>query len=305
MKKTTLSLIIFLCLSSNLWGQQESIYANYQNNPLLINPAYTGLNNSLSLNLNYRAQWTSLDEAPQTAVFSAHTSFAQNRFGGGIMIINDRLGVTDITEVNLSYAYKLELGNGAKLAMGLQFGLQDYRDDFNDLDFFDGERDVLFMQNESFTQFNFGTGLIFTTPNLFLGFSIPRLLEQDIEASQMEATVFNRHYYASAAYLFSGLYPFELKPAVVYRGIPGAPASLDYSFTTIYKEVFQFGVLSRNFNTYGLQAGIAWKDNFRFGYTFEVPTNNNSVGSNFTTHEVSIQANFAVLTFQGLQRIIF
>ncbi|MEM7551199.1 MAG: type IX secretion system membrane protein PorP/SprF [Bacteroidota bacterium] len=305
MKKTNLILLVLMCLSSVTLAQQEPIYANYLTNPILINPAYTGLNNRLSVNANYRTQWASFDDAPETFVFSAHSSFFNNRVSGGLIILNDRLGVTSNTEVNLSYGYKLELGGGAKISAGLQFGVQNYRDDYNELDFFGGEQDVLFQENESFTQFNFGTGIIFTTPNLFLGLSIPRLLEQDVDASQFSSTVFNRHFYVSAAYLITSLYPIELKPAIVYRGIEGAPASIDYSITAIYQEMFQFGILSRNFNTYGIQAGLRWKDNFHFTYTFEVPTDENSVGSNFTTHEISVQANFAIFTFQGLERIVF
>jgi len=296
--------ILFLLASALAQAQQDPIYANYLTNPLLINPAYAGLNNQLSLNLNYRTQWTGFNEAPETGVVSAHSSFFNNQIGAGLMVVYDRIGVSTNTEINLSYSYKVQFGNGGRLSVGLLSGVQIYADDFNELNTGDNP-DPAFLANESFTRGNFGAGLAYINDKIFVGVSIPKILEPEIDATEFNPTIFNRHYYVSAAYLIDVLYPIEFKPAVVYRGVANAPASVDYSVSAIYRESFQIGIFTRNFNTYGLQVQFNWKDNLRFGYTFEVPTSSNSIGSQFTTHEFSVQFNTAIFTFQGLERIVF
>ncbi len=47
------------------------------------------------------------------------------------------------------------------------------------------------------------------------------------------------------------------------------------------------GVFTRNFNTYGLLVQTLVKEQLCLGYVFELPTNN-SVGTQFTTHEISL-----------------
>ncbi len=62
------------------FGQQDPIYAQYINNPLTINPAYTGSNNMFNATLQYRTQWAGIIANPTTINFSSHAIWtSQNR----------------------------------------------------------------------------------------------------------------------------------------------------------------------------------------------------------------------------------
>jgi type IX secretion system PorP/SprF family membrane protein len=71
-----------LCVSSQ--AQIDPLYAQYISNPMLINPAYAGLNNNLNAGITYRKQWAGFDGSPATynsvgARFTTHElSFGLN-----------------------------------------------------------------------------------------------------------------------------------------------------------------------------------------------------------------------------------
>jgi len=67
------------------FAQQDPLYAQYLFNPLLINPAYSGLNNNFNGTVGYRTQWMGLEGQPQTMNVSLHSSFVQNKVGAGLI----------------------------------------------------------------------------------------------------------------------------------------------------------------------------------------------------------------------------
>jgi len=62
----------FLLASISVFSQQDPLYSQYMLNPLVINPAYAGLNNNLNIMAGYRTQWTGFDGHPQTVNATAH-----------------------------------------------------------------------------------------------------------------------------------------------------------------------------------------------------------------------------------------
>ena len=74
----------------------------------------------------------------------------------------------------------------------------------------------------------------------------------------------------------------------------GAPLSADVNFNINIDTKYTAGVFVRNFNTYGALAQVWFRDKFRLGYAFELPAGN-SVGTQFTSHEVTLGIKTAVL----------
>src|SRR6476620_5175420 len=103
-------------------AQVDPLYAQYLNNPLLLNPAYSGINNNFSAAASYRKQWAGFDGSPSTFNVNAHSSFNNNKMGLGLIVLSDKVGVNANTEVQATYAYKLDL-NGKFLSFGLQAGM--------------------------------------------------------------------------------------------------------------------------------------------------------------------------------------
>jgi type IX secretion system PorP/SprF family membrane protein len=263
-------------------------------NPLLINPAYAGLNNNLNAMLGYRTQWVGLDGKPTTLNASAHTSLMNNKLGAGIVLIQDRIGNISNTETNLSVAYKLEFKEQV-VSFGMQAGFQNYRTDFSELNVFD-PGDNAFIGGERGTRVNIGAGAILKSEKYFIGISIPRLMPSTFENGGQEFELYNQHFYVEGAYVHYLNSNIRLKPSLLLRGVKGAPASVDLAFNVNLNAIHTAGLFTRNFNTYGLLVQTLLKEQYRFGYVFELPTNK-SVGSNVTTHEISLGILLSVLPF--------
>jgi hypothetical protein len=80
------------------------------------------------------------------------------------------------------------------------------------------------------------------------------------------------------------------------RGVSGAPVSVDLAFNVNLNAIHIAGIFTRNFNTYGLLVQTLIKEQLRFGYVFELPTNK-SVGINFYTHEISVGVLLSAFSF--------
>lgn len=288
---TTLACLLLATLS---FAQQDPIYSQYLFNPLLVNPAYAGLNNRFNGSVGYRTQWMGLEGQPQTINASLHTSLVQNKVGLGLLVVNDRIGSMNTTEINTAFAYKLQLENKT-VSFGMQAGVQNFNISMNGVNPFD-KTDDLFLTGERGTRINLGAGLVLKSENYFIGLSVPRLLPTTFKSGDQEFDLYNQHLYLMGAYVHYLNEHVRLKPSVLLRGVKGAPASVDVAINVNFNARHTVGVFSRNFNTFGLLLQTLLKDQYRFGYVFEMPTGK-SVGTQFTTHEIALSIQLSVFDF--------
>src|SRR4051812_3162305 len=102
-------LFVLCCLSfSSVSAQLDPIYAQYLNNPLVINPAFTGINKKFNAGIQYRTQWAGLTGNPVSWNFFSNIALANNKVGAGIEVIEDQVGDATNTEFNATYSYKLD-----------------------------------------------------------------------------------------------------------------------------------------------------------------------------------------------------
>lgn len=284
--------LLFVSLSSS--AQQDPLYAQYMLNPLLINPAYTGLSNNLNIMAGYRAQWTGLEGHPQTISATAHTSLVENKVGLGVLFSKDQIGSTTGTESSITFSYKLYLGQSI-FSFGMQTGIQNYKTDFSELSVYDPS-DYAFAGNENETRLNIGTGAIFKNERVFVGFSIPRLLPSTFENGGQKFDLYNQHYYLMASYVVYLTDHIRFLPAVLARGVKGSPTSIDLSCKVNISAIYTAGIFTRNFNSYGILFQTLLSEQIRLGYVFEVPSNK-SVGTKFPTHEIRLGLRLPVFGF--------
>jgi type IX secretion system PorP/SprF family membrane protein len=294
MKKLILLLSCSLGLISVAEAQVDPLYAQYLNNPLLINPAYTGLNNNFNASLTYRKQWAGFDGSPTTVNASGHTSLFDNKMGVGLYVMQDKAAINKNTDIQATYSYKLELKNDRILSFGLQAGIINYKSNNSALNPRDPGAPE-FQGNQSFSKPTFGAGLILKSERYLIGFSVPRLLSEKVSIGGLQTALYQQHFYLTGAYVIFLNEHIRFKPAVLMKGVKGAPISTDLNFSVNLDEKYTGGVFTRNFNTYGLLAQMKLKDNIRFGYVFEVPTNH-SVGARYTSHELMLGINLSLLS---------
>lgn len=285
----TLLYLFFLLLTfsaTSLFGQQDPLYNLYSFNQYMINPAYAGVYNNFSANLVTRKQWANIDGSPLTNLFTATTSIS-DQFGAGILIVNDRLGINNNTEAQASFSYKISKG-GRTLALGVQGGIIDYRYDYDKLNLAFVDDEGLDMNNEGFSKGNFGAGAFYMTDKYYIGLSVPRILNAEVNDGVSNSTRYLPHYYLSGGYIFQpGASPsFLLKPTFLLRYTEGETAA-DISINALFANTIWAGVILRNFNGVAITTQVQVNRSFRLGYSFELPTNQ-LVQNNFGTHEVSL-----------------
>lgn len=301
MKKTGVLALVHLLVSTG-YGQQDPVYSQYLNNPVLINPAYTGLNNRLNAVAGYRLQWAGFDGSPTTLNFSTHSSLVQNKAGAGLVVVEDRIGDARVTEAGATFAYKIEVSKERYLSFGMQSGIIQYRNNLFRLDPKDPGDPFISFINE--TKFNLGAGLMLMSERFLVGLSLPRLMPTRINPDgTRDIEVYNRTLYLLGAYVVYLTPAVRLKPSVLLRTAANTPLSADLNFNLNLEGNYTLGVFTRNFGVYGFLAQMNVK-HYRFGYVFEVPVQN-SVGARFTSHEFSVGMALSALSFHSRMKSNF
>lgn len=252
----------------------------------MINPAYAGVYNNFSANIVTRSQWANIDGSPLTNIFSAHSAVA-DKFGAGILLVNDRLGVSNNTEAQLSFSYKITSPKYT-LALGVQGGIVDYRYDYSKLNLAFVDDEGLDMNNQGFVRGNFGAGAFFMTERYYIGLSVPRILNAQVNDGVTTSTRYVPHYYLSTGMIIKTLSDADImfKPTLLVR-YTQKQVSADIGFNALFAGTIWAGAILRDFKAVAITTQIQVKRSFRFGYSFELPTNQ-LVQNRFSTHEVSL-----------------
>lgn len=295
--KTILTLLGMSLVATVALGQQDPLYTQYINNPFVLNPAYAGTTSNLNASLSYRKQWAGFEGSPATINANGHLSLQDNTMGAGLMIVSDKIGVTSTHEIYGSYAYRISVGEAKKLSFGLQAGIINFRTKNASLTLQD-PGDPAFAAETSESKPGIGAGVMLTSDRFLIGVSVPRMLSTRTAVGETDFTYYTQHVYVMASAVFFLNERIRFKPSVLAKMVQGAPASFDVNAALILYEKYTAGIVTRNLSTYGVFMQALIRDSFRFGYAMEIPTGR-SVGSQFSTHEITLGVCLNVLRFHN------
>lgn len=128
--RTVLCLMCLIHSSEYLTAQMSHLNSLHQTDIYSILPAYGGLDRSLSLNFNYRSQWTSLEGNPEQLYVNAHLPVRILKGGAGMTIHQDRVGSISLTSVGLSYN-RLYFVEDRVFSLALKLGMTQASNDGN------------------------------------------------------------------------------------------------------------------------------------------------------------------------------
>src|SRR5476651_557563 len=74
--------VLLMIVCGRVRGQQLPQYTQYIFNPLLVNPAVSGIENYVDVKAGYRSQWTGLQGAPVTSYFTINAPLGRNFIEG-------------------------------------------------------------------------------------------------------------------------------------------------------------------------------------------------------------------------------
>lgn len=298
MKKIIL-IVVSIFTFSELKAQQDPLYSQYFNNPMLINPAFAGSYDRLYLGLAYRSQWSGMDGAPTTLNFNGHMSLMENKVGVGALVVQDKLGDITNTQYGAAFAYRIKLTNST-FSFGMQTGFTRYATDPNAVRVLNNP-DPAFAQFTE-TNFNVGAGALLQNEKYTISLSVPRMLASSVSQGGQSIQVYSQNFYLYGAYNFYLSERVQFRPSVLLRATKGTPASADINANIILSQKYTTGLFTRNANTFGvlLQAVM---ENYRFGYIFELPGKGSAL--NYNTHEVSLAISLDLLNNHNHSRTGF
>ncbi|QNJ97352.1 PorP/SprF family type IX secretion system membrane protein [Constantimarinum furrinae] len=269
MKKLSLLVLLVSILCTDLaTAQQDPQYTQYMYNMNVVNPAYAGSKESLSLTALYRKQWSGFEGAPETFTFAAHAPLS-DKIGLGLSAIKDELGPVSETNVYADFSYTLQVGSNTKLALGLKAGATFHDVGLVDLELQD-PNDPFFSQDINNTYPNIGAGAFLYGDNYYIGLSVPNLLNSvHLDENGLKYGSETNHYFATAGYVFQVSENFKLKPSVMVKSAFDAPVSVDGNLNALFYDKFEIGASYRLDDSFSGLVGFQVTEFIRIGYAYD------------------------------------
>lgn len=265
--------LLFILFSIKGTAQQDPGYTQYMYNPMSVNSAYAGSTGVLEAVLIHRSQWVGIDGAPSTQAFAVHTPLANERVGLGFSAVNDNLGPSNEIYLDGNFSYTLPLSYDTRLAFGVKAGARVLNVDWSKGRFYDGT-DVLLNSNiDNKITPSIGAGFYLYSNNWYVGGSVPSFIKGDYyDDVQQSVNIERLHYYVMAGYVFNFSDNLKFKPAILARGVNGAPISVDASANFLIQEKFTLGAGYRWDDSMSVLAGFQISKDLFVGYSYDYTT---------------------------------
>jgi len=273
MKRQLLLGLLLLGMLIDVQGQQDPQYTQYMYNMSVINPAYAGSRENLSVGLLYRSQWAGLDGAPTTGTLFGHSPLGSN-VGLGLSVITDEIGPVRETNAYTDVSYTLKFAGNHRLAFGVKAGAT-----FHDRSLNTGVTvlqpgDPFFAQDITEVTPNIGAGLFYYTDKYYLSFSVPNMLEAVHLENDNGLALGNetQHYFLTGGYVFDLSANTELKPSFMVKSALNAPTSYDINLNARFYKKFEIGASYRESGAISGLVNFSVTPNIRVGYAYDATT---------------------------------
>jgi len=283
MKNKIIAFVIIALFTLQAQAQQDPHYTQYMYNMNVMNPAYAGSKESLSIGLLYRQQWVSIDGAPKSATLSMHSPVGK-KVGLGLSVISDKIGPVEENNIYGDFSYTLNLGGDHKLALGLKSGLTFHKVGlFSEVSpYTQQQNDAAFRENTSNIYFNIGSGLFYYSKNYYVAASVPNMLEAKHlvvtdNGSEYQFGSEKQHFFITGGYVFNLSANTKLKPSFMAKSAFGTPVSLDLSANALFYEKFEAGLSYRLEDSFGAMVNFAITPSLRIGYAYDHVTSDLNV----------------------------
>ena len=190
-------------VSFDSYGQREVLYEQYLQNPMAINPAFTGIRQDFNMTATLRRRWFSMPNSPVSQTFFSDGTVANGKVGIGLQALNDRMSAYQNVGVYASGAYHHDLSASWKLSFGAQGGI-------NVLPVGDGSG---YYSNRALA--SAGVGIWLQSDAFYMGVSKPEILSEGFGINQTVTFAYQKPLYI----LMGGKLPlnedFRLLPSIL------------------------------------------------------------------------------------------
>ena len=290
MRKVQFFILFSLLCNVVVLAQQDPLFTQYTFNKLLVNPAYAGSREGLTVALLNRAQWVNIEGAPNTQVLSAHTASKGKKVGLGAYLVRDAIGPVVNTSLMGTYSFRI-LMDESTFSFGLQGGLKYF--DYNwalmnlrDADYVYDPSDVRHITPDV------NIGVYYQSNRFFAGLSSKQLLENEVGFTQNnEKTSFDklvRHFFFMSGAVFPMADNIKFRPSTLVKFVSNAPVQIDLNASILFNRQFMVGVSYRTQNAITAMMEIGLTNTIRLGYSYDMYFNELQL-YNYGSHEIRIE----------------
>ena len=306
--KSSIWTAIILCLTQGLSAQLFQQNSHYLYDIYQFNPAYAGLERSLSVNFNYRDQWSAFDKQPSQFYLNAHMPVYL--FGGGIGVsaFSDQVGLIETSAINLSYNRVIKRPQSI-ISAGLSLGISNSKLAGDQIitpegiyldGIIDHQDQILTEASLGQLHFDYTLGIFIGHDQFDLGLSLKNLFSPDYKVGLGQFDNY-RHF---STYFKKSIYFNEYEVSLSTL-IKTNFLQVQTDITSIVKHGSVFGGVSLrginqfNFDALVMIAGMQLNPNYRIVYSYDIAISSiNKVSSG--SHEISINYNLNKLIGLGL-----
>lgn len=240
--------LFFVALSTTSFAQQEEQYTQWMYYKMGLNPAYAGSSDAACITAIARSQWVGLEGAPETQLLTFNMPLLNQRIGVGGSILRQTIGISEKYTAEAVYSYRIRWGRGT-LAMGVQGSVRLLRTDYSEAESIqpqDLDQAIPVGVQSKFVP-NFGAGLYYKSNSFFIGFSVPRILQSNIDLADSELVISREalHMYLMGGITFALGESIDFQPQLLLKYVDGAPFDGDINASFIFNDKFTTGISYR------------------------------------------------------------
>ncbi len=281
---------VILSLSRFASAQNQFNMSQYMLYHAFINPAAISNDNVFNAAIFHRSQWLGVPGAPTTQGLAFNVPFKDAKNTVGLLVLHDKIGVNNSTQVSAAYAYKLKLTQKLSLSFGLNAFVNIIQSNYNSLESGDVYDPAFSNNTASVVMPNFKFGTYLKGSKFYAGFAIPNLLENRIAGTNKGDTKFNAqnlHYYLHGGYLFDLDPKNAIGISTLIKQASGAPMQIDINAQYIYNKKLGLGLSYRTSKELVAMVNYQITPMFKLGYAYDY---NMSKLSKYTSgsHEIML-----------------
>lgn len=305
-QRALLLFVLSIFVNIVAFAQQEPLFSSYMLGKTATNPGFIGGEDAINALFTNRIMFAGFgDGKPETSMFGveAPVEMFGIRSGLGILIMSDKVGFMNNVNVELSYSYRRNFEVG-KLGVGVTVGfnsfgiepewhvaegLEDYSISISD---------PTFTTQLSKISVGIGAGVIYETPQYYVGLSVSKLKGSEIYTETENSTRFYYdvpHFYLTGGYNIKLPNPLmELQPTFLLR-TDLASYSMDLNGTFYISDKYLAGaglrVTPKNLSALTFMGGLELLNGFNLIYSLDVNFGQMMIYG-LTSHEVTVTYSF-------------
>ena len=218
-------------------AQQDPQFSQNMFNKLANNPGFAGSRGYIATSVLHRSQYMGFGEdggaAASTQNFSIDAELPFLYGGVGLNIVKDNIAGFSNLGLQVSYAYRTELGVG-QIGMGMSVGMHQSGLDGGFLKAAVDGDPAIPTGDVSGSALDLGAGIYYNTQDIYIGISSAHLTEPVVEWSDGQDFNTKRHYFLISGYTHDLNSVLLLHPSI-YLKSDGSTSQLDVNTILQYK----------------------------------------------------------------------